>query len=125
MIVGIGIDLVENARLKSALSRQGDRLLEKLFTPGERRYCEDRWNRIAHYAARFAVKEAVLKALGTGWSGGIRWTDVEVVHAPSGKAQVRLLGRAREIARKMKIRAVHISITHTERYASAAAVAER
>jgi holo-[acyl-carrier protein] synthase len=124
MIIGVGIDLVENSRFKSALSRQGERLLGKLFTPDERRYCEDKWNRIAHYAARFAVKEAVLKALGTGWSGGIRWTDVEVVHAPSGKAQARLTGRARDTARKLKIRTVHISITHTERYASAVAVAE-
>jgi holo-[acyl-carrier protein] synthase len=124
MIIGVGIDLVENSRFKSALSRQGERLLGKLFTPDERRYCEDKWNRIAHYAARFAVKEAVLKALGTGWSGGIRWTDVEVVHAPSGKALARLTGRARDTARKLKIRTVHISITHTERYASAVAVAE-
>ena len=124
MIIGIGIDLVENARLKSALSRQGDRLLGKIFTPDERRYCEDKWNRIAHYAARFAVKEAVLKALGTGWSRGIRWTDVEVVHAPSGQARTRLAGRARAIAKKMGIRSFHISITHTERYAAAVAVAE-
>ncbi len=124
MISGVGIDLVENARFKAALSRQGERLLDKLFTKGERLYCEDKWNRVAHYAARFAAKEAVLKALGTGWSGGIRWTEVEVVHGPSGQAEARLSGRARDAARKRKVRALHINITHTERYAAAVAVAE-
>ena len=124
MIAGVGIDLVESARFKAALSRQGERLLAKLFTRDERRYCEDKWNRIAHYSARFAAKEAVLKALGTGWSGGIRWTDVEVVHDESGAVSARLSGRARDAARKRKIRTIHINITHTERYSAAMAVAE-
>ena len=124
MIAGVGIDLVENARMKAALSRQGERLLNRLFTKGERRYCEDKWNRVAHYAARFAAKEAVLKALGTGWSGGIRWTDIEVVHADGGRAEARLSGMARGAARRLKVRTIHINITHTDRYAAAVAVAE-
>lgn len=124
MILGIGLDLVELARFKAAMKRHGDRFLEKLFTAGERRYCEGKWNRLAHYAARFAAKEAVLKALGTGWSGGIRWTDVEVRHESTGVVTVRLGGLAREAARKKKIKAVHLSLTHTGSYASAVAVAE-
>ncbi len=129
MITGLGIDLVETARFQAAMRRHGPRFLEKIFTREERLYCEDQWNRVAHYAARFAVKEAVLKALGTGWSGGIRWTDVEVVRAApgtgTGKVEARLAGRARAAARKLRIRRIHISITHTGRYAAAAAVAER
>jgi holo-[acyl-carrier protein] synthase len=124
MIVGVGIDLIELVRFKAALRRQGTPLLEKLFTPSERRYCEDKWNRIAHYAARFAAKEAVLKALGTGWSGGIRWTDVDVGRDGAGAVTVRLTGRAGKVASKRRIRRVHLSLTHAEHYAAAVAVAE-
>ena len=124
MIVGVGIDLVEMDRFKSAMKRHGDRFLSRLFTESERRYCEAKWNRLAHYTARFAAKEAVLKALGTGWSGGIHWTDVEVAHAGAGMVVAKLFGRAAKVARKMKIRTVHINITHSRNYAAAVAVAE-
>src|SRR5437870_6494342 len=124
MIIGVGIDLVELARFKAAMRRQGAPFLEKLFTPAERRYCEGKWNRIAHYTARFAAKEAVLKALGTGWSGGIRWTDVEIARDGSGAVSVRVAGHARKIAAKRKIRRFHLNLTHTEHYAAAVAIAE-
>lgn len=124
MIAGVGIDLVELKRFAAALRRQGAPLLKKLFTPAERRYCDSRKNRIPHYSARFAAKEAVLKALGTGWSGGIRWTDVEIVRDKSGPVTVRLAGRAKETAARRKIRRVHLSITHAESHAAAVAVAE-
>ena len=124
MIFGVGIDLVELDRFKAAMKRQGAPFLEKLFTPAERRYCEGKWNRIAHYTARFAAKEAVLKALGTGWSGGIHWTDVEVVREGIGTLTVRLSGQAKKAAAKRKIRRVHLNITHAEKYAAAVAVAE-
>ncbi len=125
VIAGVGIDLVETARFKAALRRHGDRFLARLFTAGERRYCEGRWNRFAHYTARFAAKEAVLKALGTGWSGGIRWTDVEVEHQGTGAVAARLSGRARAAARRLKVKEIHLNITHTESYAAAVAVAVR
>ena len=125
MILGVGLDLIELDRFKAAMKRQGTPFLEKLFTPGERRYCEDKWNRIAHYAARFAAKEAVLKALGTGWSGGIRWTDVEVVRNGAGAVTVRLAGRAKKVAARLGIRRVHLNITHAQKYAAAVAIAER
>jgi holo-[acyl-carrier protein] synthase len=124
MIVGVGIDLIELGRFKAAMKRQGAPLLDKLFTAAERRYCEGKWNRIAHYAARFAAKEAVLKALGTGWSGGIHWTDVEVARDGAGAVTVRLTGQAKKAAAKRKIRRIHLNITHAEHYAAAVAIAE-
>ena len=124
MIVGVGIDLIELERFKAAMKRQGAPFLEKLFTAAERRYCEGKWNRSAHYAARFAAKEAVLKALGTGWSGGIRWTDVEVVREGVGSVSVRLAGQAKKAASRRKVRRIHLNITHAEKAAAAVAVAE-
>lgn len=124
MIAGIGIDVVDTDRFRAAMERQGERFLRRLFTAAERRYCESRKDPILHFAARFAAKEAVLKALGTGWSGGIRWTEVEVVRAADGRVEVRLRGRAREAARRRRIRGLRLSLTHTERTAAAAAVAE-
>jgi holo-[acyl-carrier protein] synthase len=124
VIVGVGIDLVELDRFRAAMRRHGDRLLERLFTKAERGYCAGRWNPAAHYTARFAAKEAVLKALGVGWSGGIRWTDVEVVRSGAGRVEVRLRRRAKRAAASRKVRAVHVNITHSRRYAAAVAVAE-
>jgi len=124
MIQGVGIDLIELKRFQAALKRQGIPLLAKLFTAAERRYCDDKWNRVAHYAARFAAKEAVLKAMGTGWSGGIRWTDVEIARGPSGAVTVRLAGQAKKVAAKRRIRRIHLNITHAQTYAAAVAVAE-
>jgi len=124
MIIGIGTDLVEIDRFRSALRRHGERLLRKVFTEEERCYCESRMNRLAHYTARFAGKEAVLKALGTGWSGGIAWTDVNIAHRQGGGTEVRLSGVAARVAERRKVRSVHLSLSHTDRYASAFALAE-
>jgi holo-[acyl-carrier protein] synthase len=124
MVNGVGIDLVEIERFKAVMRRRGERFLEKLFTAGERKYCEGKMNRLAHYTARFAAKEAVLKALGTGWSGGIHWTDIEVVHEGTGSVSARLIGLAAKVAKQKKIRKIHLNLTHTDKYASAVAVAE-
>jgi holo-[acyl-carrier protein] synthase len=124
MIAGLGIDLVEIERFAAAVKRQGPPFLQRLFTAAERRYCDGHRNRMPHYSARFAAKEAVLKALGTGWSGGIRWTDVEILREKSGPVKVRLSGRARKAASEKGIRRVHLSITHAESHAAAIAVAE-
>lgn len=121
MIAGVGTDIVDLARFGEAVRRQGSRFLEKVFTTGERRYCERSARRLEHYAARFAAKEAVLKALGTGWSGGIRWTDVEVVRREGGRVEVKLSGRASELARG---RAMHLSLSHSQGHAVAFAVLE-
>ena len=124
MIAGVGLDLVEFSRFRAAVRRQGRRFLTKVFTAAERRYCDGRPDSVSHYAARFAAKEAALKALGTGWSGGIRWTDVEVVRSREGVVSVRLTGAAKSAAARKKIRIVHLSLTHTEKHAAAVAVAE-
>lgn len=119
-IAGIGIDLVEVARFE----RAGPALRERLFTPSEARYCVAQRSPPLHFAARFAAKEAVLKALGTGWSGGIAWTDVEILRERHGGAEVKLSGKAAKRARKLGIRRWTLSMTHTTGYAAAVAVAE-
>ena len=124
MILGVGIDLVEIDRFKSALRRHGDRLLKKVFTDSERVYCEAQMNRLAHYAARFAGKEAVLKALGTGWRGGIKWTDVDIYHDKLGKAEVKLSGVAAKVAEEKGVKRVLITLSHSDRYANAFSVVE-
>jgi holo-[acyl-carrier protein] synthase len=128
VILGVGIDLIEIDRFKAALGRHEDRFVARVFTAGERKYCDSRAHRHAHYAARFAAKEAVLKALGTGWSGGIKWSDVEVVHTGkshlTGPVGVKLTGIAARVAKKLKVKTIHLSITHAQRYASAVAIAE-
>jgi len=119
-IAGVGIDLVDVARFE----RPSARLVDRVFTPAERRYCERQAHPATHYAARFAAKEGVLKALGTGWSGGIAWTDVEIVREEHGGADVKLSGKAAARAKKLKIRGWHLSMTHTATTAAAIAVAE-
>jgi holo-[acyl-carrier protein] synthase len=123
-VLGTGIDIIEVDRLEEAMLRRGERLLDKVFTSAEREYCASRPRPAIHYAGRFAVKEAVLKAIRTGWVKGIGWRDIEVELGPAGEPSVRLSGGALARARQMGIEAIHISISHTERYAVASAVAE-
>ena len=123
-IVGIGIDLVEIARFEEACERRGERLLARLFTAGERAYCEARKLRYVHFAGRFAVKEAAMKMLGTGWARGVRWVDLEVVRAPGQAPELALHGVAGEIARARGIARVHVAITHDAGVASAVAIGE-
>ncbi|HZN63343.1 MAG TPA: holo-ACP synthase [Planctomycetota bacterium] len=119
-IMGIGIDLVDVARFR----RPPKNLFARLFTAGERRYCDRQAHPEIHYAARFAAKEAVLKALGTGWSGGIAWTDVDIVREEHGGATVKLSGVAAKLAKRLKIRDWHVSMTHTSTTAGAISVAQ-
>ncbi|HUI44048.1 MAG TPA: holo-ACP synthase [Terriglobia bacterium] len=117
MIVGIGVDLVETARIGEGLERHGDRFIRRLYTPGEIDYCEKFKNRAERYAARFAAKEAAFKALGTGWREGVRWLDVEVTNLPSGKPELLLHGRAGELAKQLGVSRMAISISHADHYA--------
>lgn len=123
-IAGTGIDIVEVSRIISAMSRHGERFLKRVFTPAEEEYCSSCGIPGQHFAARFAVKEAVLKALQTGWSGGIRLRDVEVRNGPAGEPDVRLAGVAARRADEMGIVKMHISISHTGDFAIAHAIAE-
>lgn len=125
-IVSIGTDLAQIVRLEEAHARRGQRILDRLFTEGEQAYCDRRpKTRFTHYAGRFAVKEAVMKALGTGWRRGVRWVDLEVTRAPGQAPQLVLHGRSAEIAAEQDIARIFISITHDAGLAMAVAVAER
>lgn len=123
-VVALGLDLVQIDRLAEMLERRGDRLLERLFTDAERAYCDRRKRRATHYAGRFAVKEAVMKALGTGWAQGVRWRDIEVVRQPGRAPELALHGASARIARERGIARIHITITHDAGLAAAVAVAE-
>jgi holo-[acyl-carrier protein] synthase len=113
VIVGTGIDLAEVARIRSSIERFGAKFTDRIFTPGEVAYVERKANKFERYAARFAAKEAGMKAIGTGWKRGVRWKDFEVANLPSGKPTLRLHGVAAEFAARLKVRNVSLSITHT------------
>jgi holo-[acyl-carrier protein] synthase len=123
-VIGHGVDLVEIARIESMLVEHGSRFRQRCFTSAEQAYAEAAAGRRAErYAVRFACKEAVLKALGTGWRDGIAWTDIAVVHEPSGRPGVELGGRCAEIAADLGVRRWHVSLTHAGAYAAASALA--
>src|ERR1700746_3681611 len=104
MIVGTGIDIAEVPRIAESISRFGDRFLRRIYTEEEIRYCESKANRVERYAARFAAKEATMKALGTGWSRGIRGRDIEVYRQPGGRPTIRFHGKASEFAARMGVK---------------------
>ena len=122
MTVGIGIDIVEVQRVARALDEHGARFEKRIYTQGEIDACAGRADRALALAARFAAKEACLKALGTGWSGGIGFQDVEVVRDAAGRPQIRLHGRAADRARAIGAQRVHVSLTHERRVAAAVVV---
>ena len=125
-IVGHGIDIVETARVKRLVDEHGERFLERVFTPAEHAYCAGNPKRYyEHLAGRFAAKEAVLKVLGTGWRGGIAWTDIEVTKEASGQPKVQLTGECERIAKKLGISRWHLSISHIEKHATASAIGMR
>ncbi len=116
--VGIGIDLIKVSRVQRLLSG-GDKHLKKIFTLAEIEYCQNKPHQFQHLAARFAVKEAMFKALGTGWIGEIKWTDIEVVRDEMGKPKIDLHGKAKELAERMNIRDILVSLSHCSDYAIA------
>ncbi len=113
MIVGLGVDIAEVSRVEAAIRRRGDAFLRRVFTPAEIAYCQSHRNRFERYAGRFAVKEAAMKALGTGWRRGVRWVDIEVVRLASGKPCLELRGKAKEFAERLAVKNIVLSITHT------------
>jgi len=125
-IVGHGIDLVENQRIADLIEKHGEHFLTRVFTENERAYANASKKRsIEHLAARFAAKEAVLKSIGTGWRSGIAWTDIEISRQPSGRPEVTLANRAKQIANDLKISNWIISLSHTKTHAIASALATR
>ncbi len=113
MIVGTGVDLAEVPRIKASIERFGAKFVERIYTPREIAYVERKANRYERYAARFAAKEAGMKAIGTGWRHGVRWQDFEVTNLPSGKPTLRFHGMAAEFANKLGVKNVALSMTHT------------
>ncbi len=122
MIKGVGIDLVKIERIKRAIDNNG-RFLERVFTKEEIARGEKKKDRYQFYGAHFATKEAVMKTLGTGWRKGVRWKDIQVIHNNDGKPEVRLVGKTKEIAKRLEIDEVLVSMSHTKEYAIAQAIA--
>jgi len=124
MILGTGVDLAEVPRIRTAIERYGERFIQRIFTPGEIAYVKRKANRFERYAARFAAKEAGMKAIGTGWKRGVLWRDFEVTNLPSGQPTLRLHGVASEIAQKLGVRRISLSLTHTAELAMAHVILE-
>lgn len=122
-IFGTGIDVVEVSRIAAAIERQGEPFVARLFTATERQYCDAHRQPALHYAARFAAKEAISKALGTGMGKHVGWLDLEITRDPQGAPKVVLSGAAAEFAAANGISEIHISLTHAKEYAAANAIA--
>lgn len=122
-VIGIGTDIVECLRVAKMIEKHEDVFIQRVYTPGEIDYCGTRKASTQHYAGRWAAKEAILKAMGTGWSNGIQWTDIEVVNQMGGKPFVRLGGQAKVICEGKGIEQILISISHCRNFATAFATA--
>lgn len=122
-VVGIGTDIVECLRIAQMIERHGELFINRVYTPDEIRYCQSRKQATQHFAGRWAAKEAILKALGTGWRRGISWRDVEIRNEGGGKPVVALRGGAREQVERLGIGEMLISISHCRSHATAYALA--
>ncbi|MBX3357652.1 MAG: holo-ACP synthase [Phycisphaeraceae bacterium] len=123
-IIGHGIDVVEVSRISRLMAENGEAFLERCFTVAERDYAGASRRRDEHLAARFAAKEAVMKALGTGWTAGIAWTEIEVTRDAAGVPGIRLSGAAGAAAARAGVGAWHVSLSHTDTTAIASVIAE-
>lgn len=122
-VAGIGTDIVECLRIAQMIEKHGDLFLRRVYTDSEIAYCQSRKASTEHYAGRWAAKEAVLKALGTGWAKGISWRDIDVRNQPSGRPTVAVRGGARDVVARRGISDVLISISHCRTHATAFAIA--
>ena len=122
-VLGVGTDIIECLRIAPMIERHGELFLTRVYTPLEIEYCSARKASTQHYAGRFAAKEAVLKALGTGWTRGLHWRDIEVQNELGGKPNVKLGGGARDLCEKLGISEILISISHCRTHATAYALA--
>ncbi|MCX6288098.1 MAG: holo-ACP synthase [Bacteroidetes bacterium] len=123
MIYGTGIDIIEVARIAKVMERDlGFR--DKIYTEGEIAYCESKKNKYQHYAARFSAKEALMKAIGTGWRFGIRFADIDIYHDELGQPHIRLSGKAKELAEKERFSKIHVSLSHVKELTTAVVIIE-
>lgn len=125
MIVGSGVDIVEVERIKRAVRKWGSNFIDKIFTKNELAYSHEKKYTYQHLAARFATKEAVLKAFGGGWLRTLPWKEIEIINDQKGKPNIKLHGEARQLKNRKKIHKIVISISHTRNYAVASAILER
>ena len=125
MIQGIGIDIIEIERIKEAINKGGERFVRRIFTDIEINYCNKKRLKYQHFAVRFAAKEAVFKAIGTGWQKGVRWVDVETLNDKLGKPMINLFGKTKKLAEKMKIKKIYVSFSHSANYAIAQIIFEK
>ena len=124
MIFGIGIDIIEVPRVDK-ISKKDDKFVKKIFTQTEIDYCRKFRNGSQNFAGRFAVKEAFLKAMGTGWSNGLKFNEIETVNYPLGKPEIVLYGKTKEIFNERNLKVSHVSIAHLKYYATAVVVIEK
>jgi holo-[acyl-carrier protein] synthase len=122
-IIGIGTDIIECLRIAQMIDRHGELFITRVYTPHEIEYCSARKAATQHYAGRWAAKEAILKALGTGWSEGIRWRDIEIRNERGGRPKVALGGGAREVCERLGVVEILVSISHCRTHATAFALA--
>jgi holo-[acyl-carrier protein] synthase len=122
-IIGIGTDIIECLRIAQMIERHGELFISRVYTPHEIQYCQSRKQATQHFAGRWAAKEAVLKALGTGWRKGISWRDVEIRNEPGGRPTIALRGGARDVVEQLGISEMLISISHCRSHATAYALA--
>lgn len=122
-IIGIGTDIIECLRIAQMIERHGELFIARVYTQYEIQYCQSRKAATQHFAGRWAAKEAILKALGTGWRRGISWRDIEVRNEPGGKPVVGLRGGARDVVEKLGITEMLVSISHCRSHATAYALA--
>ncbi len=125
MIIGTGLDIVEIERIRKVTERQKDRFIHRVFTPEEQRFCKKRRDPAPHFSARFAAKEALFKALGTGWAKGVSWLDVEVQRQDRQAPVMVLRGEAEKQYRRLGGSRVHLSLSHSDQWAVAMVVLEK
>jgi len=124
MIIGIGVDIVEIPRLRKIIARYGDRFTQRVFTPEEREYSVAHADPVPNFAVRFAAKEALFKALGTGWANGVTWLDVEVRRKAPGAPFLELTGEAGKLSKTLGTQSIHLSLSHSENAAIAFVILE-
>ena len=122
-IIGIGTDITECLRIARMIERYGELFLNRVYTSTEIRYCQSRRQATQHFTGRWAAKEAVLKALGTGWTRGISWRDIEVHNEPSGRPVVGVRGGAKDVVERLGVARLLVSISHCHTHATAYAIA--
>ncbi|MBZ0199050.1 MAG: holo-ACP synthase, partial [Ignavibacteriaceae bacterium] len=120
MLLGLGIDIIEIERIKDSIERLGNRFLEKIYTQSEIKYCSDKANKYQHFAARFAAKEAVYKAIASSWQPNIGWQEIEIYNEPTGLPVVKLKGKLKDFLGDDK--SLKISMSHSRDYVTCVAI---